>query len=595
MDLLGAQIDACHEIDVRAPIYFTVGWSVHDAEMHPEWCIRHADGTIAATNLDPGAQPDDPRPPTSWKFLCPSGEYLALILAQTREICARYDVDGFWYDIINTSPVCYCDHCRRGMAAQGIDLDDEQAVFGYSVRKWKHMMDQCAQIVHGHHPQASLYFNGTTKLSPAHRNVAFETFAYNTQNDLEDLPTTWGGYEKFPLRSKLFHNYQQPIVAMSGKFHTSWGEFGGFKHPDALRYEAASMIAFGAACNFGDQLHPLGQMDMDTYRNVGQAYEYVEQIEAYGLGGRPVSNLGLWYSGSTADDQGVARMLLETQTDFEVIDPAGDLSRYAAIVLPGAACLAQAQAGALNGFARNGGGLLVLGESALDQDKRAFVLDVGATYLGSGAYDVDYTVVGQALGAGMVSSPFLNDEPALRVRPDAGTEVLAAIREPYFSRTYARYCSHLNTPYRPEDAAHPAALRKGSVVYLAHALGRIYYAHGARLHRDLFHNALRLIYDAPTVATELPSAGRISLLHQPAQNRYVAHLLYGPPLQRGRCLVIEDLVPLYDVPVELAVPQQIERAYLAPGGEALAMEHTGDRVRIVVPRLQCHQAVVFAY
>ena len=32
---------------------------------------------------------------------------------------------------------------------------------------------------------------------------------------------------------------------MSGKFHTEWGEFGGFKHADALKYEAAAMIASG--------------------------------------------------------------------------------------------------------------------------------------------------------------------------------------------------------------------------------------------------------------------------------------------------------------------------------------------------------------
>ena len=38
IDLLGQQIEACHEINVKAPIYLTVGWSAHDAETHPEWC-----------------------------------------------------------------------------------------------------------------------------------------------------------------------------------------------------------------------------------------------------------------------------------------------------------------------------------------------------------------------------------------------------------------------------------------------------------------------------------------------------------------------------------------------------------------------------
>ena len=141
---------------------------------------------------------------------------------------------------------------------------------------------------------------------------------------------------------KFFHNTGKPLIAMSGKFHTRWGEFGGFKHPDALRYEAGSMLAFGAACNFGDQLHPSGEMDLGTYRNIGEAFAYVEQIEEYGLDAVPAANLGLWFTGSQADDEGTAVMLLETQTDFVVVDPAADLSRYAAIVLPGAACLEQA-------------------------------------------------------------------------------------------------------------------------------------------------------------------------------------------------------------------------------------------------------------
>ncbi len=57
-DLLGAQTEACHEIDVRCPIYFTVGWSAADAELHPEWCIRNRDGSIFAprwaTSLNSG-------------------------------------------------------------------------------------------------------------------------------------------------------------------------------------------------------------------------------------------------------------------------------------------------------------------------------------------------------------------------------------------------------------------------------------------------------------------------------------------------------------------------------------------------------------
>ena len=591
-DLLGEQIAACHEIGVRCPIYFTVGWSVHDAEEHPEWIVRDPRGDVVATdpNLAGTPDPEARRPICSWAYLCPSGMYLDLILAQTKEICQRCEVDGLWYDICG-GPVCYCRNCRRALGAEGLDAR------AYVDVKWRRFMEACNEMVFRHHPEATTFYNGTTVMYEDWRHTApgADYVHLNTHYELEDLPTTWGGYDKLSMRSKHFLRYGKPIIAMSGKFHTSWGEFGGFKHPDAIRYEAASMIAHGAACCMGDQLHPSGEMDMGTYRNIGLAYQYVEQIEAYGLPSVPISSLGVWRTGVEAHDQGVVNMLLETQMDYLLVDPDEDLGAYETIVLMGGACLSEGQAGKLNEYARAGGGLLVLGESALDVDKTRFLVDVGATYLGPARTDEDYTVVKGPLAEGVISSPFLNYAAAIRARPETGSEVWSTIKEPYFDRTYARYCSHQNTPNQLEDAGHPGAWRRGKVVALAHGLGEMYYHHGARVHRDLFIQALRLIYTQPTVAAEMPSAGRVTFMHQAEQRRYVMHLLYAPPLQRGRCLVIEDLVPLYDVPVEVRVPEEIRKVYLVPSQETLETETANGAIRAIVPEVRCHQAVVFEY
>lgn len=69
-DLLGAQIEACHEIGVRCPIYFTVGWSANDAESHPEWCARKKDGSYLTLNWDFNAAATDRKPDYSWKWMC---------------------------------------------------------------------------------------------------------------------------------------------------------------------------------------------------------------------------------------------------------------------------------------------------------------------------------------------------------------------------------------------------------------------------------------------------------------------------------------------------------------------------------------------
>jgi hypothetical protein len=59
------------------------------------------------------------------------------------------------------------------------------------------------------------------------------------------------------------------------------------------------------SCNFGDQLHPSGEMDMETYRIIGEALR-IEKIEIW-FGGVPASwSLGLL---DNAADHGVVNIL----------------------------------------------------------------------------------------------------------------------------------------------------------------------------------------------------------------------------------------------------------------------------------------------
>ena len=59
------------------------------------------------------------------------------------------------------------------------------------------------------------------------------------------------------------------FLGQTGKFHTHWGEVGGYKTPEALIYECAAMLAQGARCLIGDHLHPTGRIDKSTMRVIG--------------------------------------------------------------------------------------------------------------------------------------------------------------------------------------------------------------------------------------------------------------------------------------------------------------------------------------
>ena len=595
IDLLGAQLEACSEIGVKTQIYYTFGWSANDAQEHPEWCVRDRDGNFVTNgSLPEDIAPGDPLPDFYWKFLCPNTGYHDHVLAQVAELCERYEPDGFWFDIYQAHRYCFCEACRNDMEEAGIDLEDSAAVETFNASKMKAHCSALRELIASYHPNACVFFNGTTAIEGG-INFRQEMYKHNTVQDLEDLPTVWGGYDKLPLQSKYFLRAGYSIAAMSGKFHTAWGEFGGFKHPEALRYEAASMIAWGAACNFGDQLHPSGKMDLATYKNIGHAYTYAKKIEAYGVGGVPSSRLGFWRSFSESHDEGLAKILLEKQINFDIANFAEDLNAFDVILIPGSACLDEKTAASLVRFTDAGGQLIVMGAGAMDKNAETLLLDIGAEYIGEANYDRDYLLAGPELQADLIESPFLNFKPARRFKPHDETEILARLYEPYFSRTLKHYCSHQNTPHRLEASKHPAIIRKGNIIYIAPELDWMYLKHGARLHRDLLVNVLKLVHKRPMIEAQLPSAGRLAFMHQAQEQRYIAHLLYAPPMQRGNCEIIEDMPPLYEIKLRIDLPQNILAATLIPDGVDLKITQEGSKSSVTIPKFSCHCAVALTY
>ena len=595
-DLLGEQLKACHEIGIKAPIYYTVGWSAKDAERHPEWCARSESGDFISINGPAKRTPDEPLPHYEWKFLCLNNPYHPQILGEVEELCELYaeDIDGFWFDIYQVHRACYCENCQKSMRDLGIDIQNTQSVEAFTAQVMKRHCAEVSALIKAKHPEASIFFNGTTAID-AGANFRHGMYDHNTVQDLEDLPTAWGGYDKLPMQSKYFLQAGDEITAMSGKFHTAWGEFGGFKHPDALKYEASSMIAFGANCNFGDQLHPNGQLDPATYKNIGYAYDYVEKIEAYGVGGKPVSRLGLWRSFDEASDEGMAKILMEAQFDFEIANFSESLRGFEVLIIPSGAQLSAGAVSKLNLYLAEGGKLICLSKGLLDLENKAFKVDLGVEYLGAAGYDCDYTQTESELSIDYAESPFLNNLPALKTKPKAGAEILAHIHEPYFSRTEAHYCSHQNTPYKMDRSSYPAVVHYKNILFLAHDLDVLYFKGGSRVHRDLFINALNRVYKAPLIQVKLPSTGRISLLHQESQQRYVLHLLFSTPIQRGNTSVIEDLVPLHATKVEFCFNEEINRILLVPDNQELKVMDFDGNHSVSIPKFEGHCALVFDY
>ena len=144
--------------------------------------------------------------------------------------------------------------------------------------------------------------------------------------------------------------------------------------------------------------------------------------------------------------------------------------------------------------------------------------------------------------------------------------------------------------------SYPAVVQHGNIIFLAHALDRLYGTDGVRLHRELVRNALDLLDPEPALKVAgLPSSGRVSLLQQAAKNRYVAHLLYSPALQRGSVKVIEDFPSIPDATLELRLPEQVVKVRTIPGGEVLPVVRDGNLLKVAVPAFTMHTGIVLEY
>lgn len=587
-DLTGAMVDAAHEAGVRAPVYITAGWSHKDAMEHPEWRAKNKQGEDWLINYDESRGMGDAKPFCSWHLLCLNdGSYCRHIYSLTEEVCRHFkQLDGLFYDICVIGDVCYCDECRAGMVKMGLDPENEEDAKRYFIIKRSDFMRKCGEILHKYHKDATIFFNsgGADAGRPQYHE-------YQTHFEMEDLPTAWGGYDKMPLRAKFFEKSGKPFLGMTGKFHLDWGEFGGFKTKEALKYETAAMALYGAGCSIGDQLHPDGEMELSTYENIGYAYDYLERIEPFCYGGESTADLGLYLSDNRDSNEGVCSILLENQIDFDIVKD-GDFDRFKTVIFPDCAALREEDTAAFDRFLKGGGSVLFSGESLLKDGK--FLIDCGVDYLGPAQYDCDYIRPLDELQFEDVRSPFLCYIPSVRAKARLGTKVLSEVLEPYFSRTYGRFCGHKNTPYNKSAERTLGMAQHGNVIYISHKIGEIYKKYGAVLHKRYFMSALSRIY-TPRLRTDLYSEGRCRLISQPDKNRYCLNMLYCSPSRRGCAEIVEDIVPLYSIPVEIDLSERVKSVKSGLTGEKLDFKQNEKTLYFTLPKLSCHEAVVIEY
>lgn len=591
-DLLAAQIEAAHEIGVKTPVYLSAGLDEKLAIRHPEWLVRDKtqQTTWAKNFLVPG-----------YHRFCMNTPYLDILAAQIKEVCENYDADGIFLDIVGVIP-CYCTNCIQTLRQEGKDPSDEAAVLELAERTYANYAKKCREAIDSVKPGLPLFHNAG-HIRQGRRDLAH----MNTHLEVESLPTGGWGYDHFPLSARYVQSLGMEFLGMTGKFHDRWGEFGGFKHPNALRYEVALSAANGAKCSVGDQMHPSGEMDMATYKLLGQSYSELEAKEEWLDHVTAVTDVALLsfedYTGSfgtgqvgrvTKADSGAVRMLLEGKYLFDVIDTESNFNAYKVIILPDEERITSVLKEKLDAFLTAGGKLLASGKSGLYADREEFAYDFGVDYVGPSSYNPGYIRPLFEM-EGLYDTAYVMYSQGEVTALTSGT-MLAKQENPYFNRTSEHFCSHKHTP-NSEVFAGPGISEGKDGIYINWQVFTEYADKGSLILKRLVQYALdKLLGDRVTLQTNLGAQGVTTLMEQKEENRYIHHLLYASPVKRGSGVeIIEDITPVYHINCTLNLPKEIKHVYLAPQRTPIPFVCEDGKVSFVVEKIDCHQMVVLDY
>jgi hypothetical protein len=579
LDLLGQQVEALHRQGIRAPIYISVQCDEYAANTHPQWVARRPDSSQVKT--PPGVFS------AAWQILDMSTPYQEYLAEQTREILDIFKpVDGIFFDM------CWDQRSTTAEAIAGmrklkLNPEEDEARLKYANHVAMKYMKRFREMVKRSSPRASVFFNGRSfgKLA--------DELQFQEQIEIEALATGGWGYMYFPLCVRHARTFDKPYMGMTARFHKSWADFGGLKPYPALEYETSQMMAHGARCSIGDQMHPRGVLDLAAYDLIGRVYARVQEREPWLEGARPVTQIAIIKTANGdlsatrsvgGSEEGATRMLMQLKHQFDIIDESEAIDRYELLILPDALDVSPQLARRLRGYLKSGGAVLATGTSALNMGV------FGVRSSGESPFTTTYIRFGREINKDIPPTDHVMYERGTRVRAAKGTRVLARVVEPYFERAWDHFSSHFQTP--PDRVTqYAAATIKGRAAYISYPIFKAFGQHGSAIYRLMVRNIIELLIGEPLVRIDAPTGTEVSVMRQ--KNRTIVHILHYSPERRAKDLdLVEDIVPLYDLALSVKLKTAPRRAYLAPERKDLLFSYKHDRCNLHIPEVRGHAMIV---
>ena len=588
-NLLLEQIEECHKRGIRVPIYTTAQWDGRIMREHPEWLALDENGKYIDTQHVPE--------PHFYHTICMNSGYRQFFknhLEDMIEVIGAKNVDGIFIDILFKVD-CKCQHCVAQMKELGIDAESKSERLKYAGQMLDEFKEEITALIHEMAPNVDVFYN-SSHIGPTFRN-SFKDYSHL---ELESLPSGGWGYDYFPAISRYARMLGKEMIGMTGKFHTYWGDFHSLKNKAALEFECFSMLAMGAGCSIGDQLHPSGKLSKAAYDLIGSIYASVKKKEPYCYDVRAKAEIAVFnpeefYPEDSYDLSlspsliGAVRMLQEMSYQFDIIDTKMDFSAYKVLIMPDCIYGNERLEGLLKAYLAQGGKVLGSYESCLKKDGSESIYGVRFKQVSS--YYREFVLPNEKIGKDLPREEFVMYMRSLDVEV-VGAKVLMDKIEPYFDRVGKKFCSHQHAPSSGKTG-YPEVTMYNGIIYFSHPIFRCYRKNAAIWCKAMVKDALEILLDDKLVSHNGPSTVITALNYQEKENRKILHILHYITEKRSEDVyTIEDIIPLHNTEFKIYVgKKEIRGIRNVIRDKKIAFSREGEYVVFCIPVIEGHEMI----
>ena len=624
-DLVAEMIESGRKRGIVYVPYLPVDCDLRAWEEHPDWRIMDAQGKPCQDAM--------PR-------VCENSPFRHYIADYLRDLAARYDIGGFWFDGLGVSTSCYCPWCRNGFRDRyGIEAPVSAEANPGDWRDWKAYKLELTESVLAEFMEA-----GRSVKPDLPINAAWVSGARGADQK-------W--VEAFWLWPTAILQVMRGDTGAPAEFYIPASQYAP-NYPisltvQELRDRAMTSISCGCIPNFTLSAAP---------KALNIVNREIEERAKWLVDADPVPYVGVVFSensrqlcekeefkdGPTFTLYGAVKALLEEKipetclSDYNLEHD--DLSVHKVIILPDMGIVSPQVAGKLRAFVENGGGLVAGFRTSLcdhngNVDSDFSLSDLLGVHYRGRMSDVTQltpwalnpltgieepkTTKAKLLRLG--SHPIVDDEV---IRDAKSVEVVPGFRRGFPSNYDLAYPGEMFKVEASPDTEVVAweefqgegkrwpfitarQFGKGRVVYVAANLCFHYASHWTWPYvRRLITNSVRWAAAGNRPPFEVDSLLQVqaTLFRQRGTGRHILHLLNAPdpqgypPFTRqtwyghftsfGRQR--EDMAPITDLRVR--IKGKFKKVTVVPGRNVLPAIERNGYTEVVVPRLDTHVMVV---